>query len=100
LTSQREKLINHMLGVRRQGISTAFATRPAGSFDILLDDGFQTKKYHLNRSYFGVYICPLIWRYLNNFSSGAVCMVLASESYDEADYIRNREDFLKAVGAP
>ena len=71
----------------------------SGSFDLLLDDGFHKKRFHLNRSYYGVYICPMIWRYLDNFSSGSVCMVMASAPYDEADYIRDRQDFLRAVGA-
>lgn len=71
----------------------------SGSFDLLLDDGFETQRYHLNRSYYGIYICPMIWRYLDNFSSGAVCVVLASERYDEADYIRDRQEYLRAVGA-
>lgn len=69
----------------------------SGSFDILLDDGRAKQRYHLNRSYFGLYVCPMIWRELNNFSSGAVCMVLASEYYDESDYYRNYEDFVEAV---
>lgn len=71
----------------------------SGSFDVRLDDGYESKRIHLNRSYFGVYICPMIWRYLDNFSSGAVCMVLASEPYDEADYIRDRDTYLREVGA-
>ena len=71
----------------------------SGSFDLILDDGFQQKRFHMNRSYYGVYICPMIWRYLDNFSSGSVCMVMASAPYDEADYIRDRQDFLRAVGA-
>lgn len=65
----------------------------AGSFDLLLDDGKETKKFHLNRSYYGIYVCPMTWRYLDNFSSGAVCMVLASAPYDEADYIRDYDAF-------
>jgi hypothetical protein len=69
----------------------------SGSFDVCLDDGFEDKRIQLNRSYFGIYICPMIWRYLDNFSSGAVCMVLASEPYDEADYIRNRDEYLREV---
>ncbi len=69
----------------------------AGSFDVTLDDGFEKKKFHLNRSYYGLYIPPMIWRDLDNFSSGAVCMVLASEYYDESDYFRKYDDFLKAV---
>ena len=66
----------------------------AGSFDIHLDDGINSKTYHLNRSYVGLYICPMIWRKLDNFSSGAVCLVLASHHYEEADYFRNYEEFL------
>lgn len=71
----------------------------SGSFDLLLSDGHSERRIHLNRSYNGVYICPMIWRYLDNFSSGAVCMVLASARYDEADYIRDKNEYLKAVGA-
>ncbi len=69
----------------------------SGSFDITLDDGDKKQTYHLNRSYFGLYICPMIWRDINNFSSGSVCMALASEHYDEADYYREYETFLQAV---
>lgn len=58
----------------------------SGSFDVLLDDGKVKKLVHLNRSYNGLYICPMIWRELVNFSSGSVCMVLASNRYDEDDY--------------
>lgn len=69
----------------------------SGSFDVTLDDGKQKKLFHLNRSYFGLYIPPMMWRDLDNFSSGAVCMVLASDYYDENDYFRNYDDFLKAA---
>jgi dTDP-4-dehydrorhamnose 3,5-epimerase-like enzyme len=69
----------------------------SGSFDVLLDDGSKKQKYHLNRSYYGLYVCPMIWRELDNFSSGAVCMVLASEFYDESDYYRDYQNFLAAV---
>lgn len=68
----------------------------SGSFDVLLDDGYSTKRYHMNRSYYGLYVCPMIWRELDNFSSGSVCMVLASTFYDESDYYRDYEAFLKA----
>lgn len=68
----------------------------SGSFDIALDDGREKKRFHLNRSYHGLYICPMIWREMDNFSSGAVCLVLASNLYDEADYYRNYEDFRAA----
>ncbi len=69
----------------------------SGSFDIELDDGYEKKKFHLNRSYYGLYICPMIWRTIDNFSSGSVCMVLASDFYSEADYYRDYDEFLKAV---
>ena len=69
----------------------------SGSFDVTLDDGFEKKVFHLNRSYVGLYISPMIWRDLDNFSSGAVCMVLASEYYSEDDYFRDYEDFVKAA---
>ncbi|MDH4742987.1 FdtA/QdtA family cupin domain-containing protein [Sphingomonas sp. CBMAI 2297] len=66
----------------------------SGSFDVVLDDGISRRRVHLNRSYRGLYICPMIWRELDNFSSGSVCMVLASQRYDEADYHRDYETYL------
>jgi dTDP-4-dehydrorhamnose 3,5-epimerase-like enzyme len=69
----------------------------SGAFDVTLDDGRDKQKFHLNRSYYGLYIPPMIWRDLDNFSTGAVCMVLASEIYDESDYFRNYDDFLAAA---
>jgi hypothetical protein len=74
-----------------------FLVAMSGSFDVLLDDGVGRRRYHLNRSYRGLYIPPLIWRELDNFSSGSVCMALASEFYSEADYYREYEAFLQAV---
>ncbi len=71
----------------------------SGSFDILLDDGRTKFKYHLNRSYYGLYIPPMIWREIDNFSSGSVCMVLASERYSEDDYFRDYDQFSQAVNA-
>lgn len=65
----------------------------SGSFDVVLHDGQEEKRFHLNRSYFGLYVCPMMWRYLDNFSSGSVCMVLASEFYDESDYIHDWATF-------
>jgi len=70
----------------------------SGSFDVILDDGRKKQRIHLNRSYNGLYICPMIWRELDNFSSGSVCMVLASNHYDEADYYRDYSDYLAAQG--
>lgn len=69
----------------------------SGSFDVTLDDGHGKKVFQLNRSYYGLYIPPMMWRDLDNFSSGAVCMVLASDYYDESDYFRNYNEFLAAV---
>lgn len=60
-----------------------------GSFDVILDNGDKKKRFHLNRSYYGLYIKNMIWRELDNFSSGSVCLVLASDFYDEDDYIRD-----------
>ena len=65
----------------------------SGSFDVMLNDGFEQQTFHLNRSYYGLYVCPGIWRTLTNFSSGSVCMVLASLKYSEDDYIRDYNDF-------
>ena len=70
----------------------------SGSFDVVIDDGINKKRYHLNRSYNGLYICPMIWRELDNFSSGSVCMVLASNLYDEEDYYRDYDEYLDALG--
>ena len=69
----------------------------SGSFDVVLNDGKDQKRIHLNRSYVGLYVCPMIWRELDNFSSGSVCMVLASNVYDEADYYRDYAEFLKDI---
>lgn len=68
----------------------------SGSFDVVLFDGYEQKRFHLNRSYYGLYVCPMIWRELDNFSSGSVCMVLASENYDESDYYRDYREFSEA----
>ena len=67
----------------------------SGSFSVTLDDGTDKKIFALNRPYQGLLVVPGIWRTLDDFSSGAVCLVLASEKYDEADYIRDYEEFLK-----
>ena len=69
----------------------------SGSFDVHLDNGHTKETVFLNRSYVGILMQPMVWRVINNFSSGAVCLVLASERYDEADYIRDYGDFKAAV---
>lgn len=68
----------------------------SGSFDVILSDGRNNKRFHLNRPYQGLYICPMIWRVLDNFSSGSVSLVLASNNYDENDYYRNYNQYLIA----
>jgi hypothetical protein len=65
----------------------------SGSFDITIDDGSNKKTVHLSRPYFGLHILPGMWRNISNFSSGAICLVLASEMYDPTDYLRTYEDF-------
>ena len=69
----------------------------SGSFDITLDDGFNKKTLNLKRSYEGLYIPPMTWRDLNNFSSGSVCLVLASDYFDESDYYRNYSEFIANI---
>ena len=66
-----------------------------GAFDVVLDDGFETKTVRLERAYYGLYVPSFIWRELINFSSGGICLVLASIPYDEADYVRDYNLFLK-----
>ena len=67
----------------------------SGSFRVILDDGRAKRTFFLNRPYQGLYLKPGIWRDLDDFSSGAVCMVLASKKYDPDDYIRDYDEFLK-----
>lgn len=74
-----------------------FIVAMSGSFDVTLDDGKQRKKFHLNRSFKGLYIKPMVWREIDNFSSGSVCLVLASRRYDESDYYRDYDDFQAAL---
>jgi dTDP-4-dehydrorhamnose 3,5-epimerase-like enzyme len=69
----------------------------SGSFDVVVDDGFERKKFHLNRSYFGLYIPKMMWREVENFSSGGVCLVLASTLYDQEDYYHKYSDFKALV---
>ena len=73
-----------------------FIVAMSGSFDVILDDGVGKIRYHLNRSYYGLYVPPLIWREIDNFSSGSVCLALASDVYSEDDYYREYEAFLQA----
>jgi hypothetical protein len=72
-----------------------FLIAMSGSFDVILDDGRQSSRFHLSRSYYGLYVCPMMWRQLDNFSSNAVCMVLASRHFDEGDYVRDYQKFIE-----
>jgi len=72
-----------------------FLIAAGGSFEIVLDDGRNKRTVVLNRPYFGLHILPGIWAAEQGFSSGSICLVLTSHKYDEADYIRDYEDFLK-----
>ena len=76
-----------------------FLIAMSGSFDVVVYDGKDTRRFHLNRSYYGLHVPPMIWREMDNFSSGSVCLALASEFYDEQDYYRDYKEFLLAVGA-
>ena len=67
----------------------------SGSFTVTIDDGIVKRSFTLNRPYQGLLIVPGIWRELDDFSSGSVCLVLASEKYDAEDYIRDYDEFLK-----
>ena len=69
----------------------------SGSFDVVLDDGKERVKFFLNRSWHGLLIPNMVWRELENFSSGAVCLVLASEYFEESEYIRDHDQFLREV---
>lgn len=70
----------------------------AGSFDVVLNDGVETCRFHLSRATTGLYIPPMLWRQMDNFSSGSVCLALASEPYDPDGYFRDYEEYLLAAG--
>jgi hypothetical protein len=76
-----------------------FIIASSGSFDVIAADGFQKQRFQLNRSFQGLYLPPLIWREIENFSSGSVCLVLASEFYDVEDYFYEYTEFLRAARA-
>jgi len=75
-----------------------FIIAASGSFDVILDDGKERRTYGLNRSWRGVYVAPMVWRELVNFSSAGVCLVLASDYFDEDEYYRDYDEFLQASG--
>ena len=69
----------------------------SGSFDVIVDDGKEKRRYLLNRPWIGLFLPPLFWRELENFSTGSVCLVLASDLYDENSYIRDYDEFIQIV---
>jgi hypothetical protein len=75
-----------------------FLIAMSGSFDVITYNGKEKQRIHLNRSYNGFYLPPMIWREMDNFSSGSVCLVLASELYSEDDYYRDYREYLRAMG--
>jgi hypothetical protein len=75
-----------------------FLIAMSGSFDVIIYDGKDKQRIHLNRSYCGLYLPPMVWREMDNFSSGSVCLALASEQYNENDYYRDYRKYLQAVG--
>lgn len=75
-----------------------FVVALSGSFDVILDDGQEKKTFHLNRSYYGLYIPKGLWREMDNFSTNSLAMVLSSTKYDANDYIRDYDDFLRFKG--
>jgi len=74
-----------------------FIVALSGSFDVLLDDGIEKKTYSLNRSYYGLYVPKMVWRSMENFSTNALCLTLASTPYDKDDYLRDHNNFLKYI---
>ncbi|HEY5982265.1 MAG TPA: FdtA/QdtA family cupin domain-containing protein [Anaerolineales bacterium] len=90
-------------GARRAGHALRkcqqFIVAMSGSFDLIVDYGSSRERFNLNRSDCGLYIPPMVWREIENFSTNSVCLVLASEFYDIDDYVDVYSDFLKTVGA-
>ncbi len=75
-----------------------FLIAMSGSFDVIVYNGKDKQRFHLNRSYYGLHLPPMFWREIDNFSSGSVCLALASEGYDEKDYYREYKEYLRFVG--
>ncbi len=70
-----------------------FVVALSGSFDVVLHDGIQEHRFHLNRSYYGLYVPKMMWRSMENFSTNSLALILSSTTYDEGDYIRDFEDY-------
>jgi uncharacterized RmlC-like cupin family protein len=76
-----------------------FVVALSGSFDVVINYGSYEEKFHLNRSYFGIYIPKGLWRHMENFSTNSVVMVLSSTPYSESDYIRDFDEYKTSIGA-
>ena len=72
-----------------------FIVALSGSFDVILDDGYEKKVFTLNRSYYGLYVPKGLWREMENFSTNSLAMILSSTDFDENDYIRDYDEFIK-----
>jgi hypothetical protein len=90
-------------GERRGGHAyrtlSEFIIAVSGSFDVIVEDGTSQRTFTLNRSYSGLFVPLLLWRTVENFSTNAVALILASAPYDESDYIRDRDEFLRVSAA-
>jgi len=75
-----------------------FLIAMSGSFDVIVYDGKENKRIHLNRSHNGLYLPPMVWREMDNFSSGSVCLALASQPYNEGEYYRDYKGYIQALG--
>lgn len=69
----------------------------SGSFDVVLNDGTEARKYTLNRSYYGLYVPKMMWRHLENFSTNSLAFIAADQAYDEKEYLRNYEEYKKNI---
>lgn len=78
-------------------VTEEFVIAASGSFTVVADDGRKRRKFFLNRPHYGLYIPRMIWRELENFSSGSICLVVSSEEYNESDYYRDYKDFKLAL---
>lgn len=78
----------------------ALIVAASGSFEVTVDDGVRRRTFFLNRSYTGLYVPPMVWRELADFSSGSVALVLASDHYAESDYVRDYDDFVRVARTP
>ena len=77
-----------------------FIIAASGSFNVVLNDGSSEERFHLSRPYIGLYVANMVWRKLDSFSSGSVCLAVASELFEEEEYIRDFDEFMMLAGKP